>query len=71
MTENKTPDTPESVVAHQASMVSIWASPAGRKPTMQEDILLAALRHLHAVIEGDVFMADFFKKTYWDMDSEL
>jgi len=63
-------DTPESVVAHQAKMESIWAAPIGRHHTMQEAILLAALRHLHAVIEGDLIAAEIVKKMYWDMESE-
>jgi hypothetical protein len=64
-------DTPESVVAHQAKMESIWAAPIGRPHTMQEAILLAALRHLHAVIEGDLIKAEAIKRLYWNMESEL
>jgi hypothetical protein len=61
----------KKVVDHQANLVSLWAEPVGRKVTMHESMLMAALRHLHAVIEGDVLMAKIMKQRYWHIEDEL
>lgn len=55
------------VVEHQANMESLWLL----EPTFNEAILIAALRHLHAVIEGDDLMAKEAKAAYWTLEIEL
>lgn len=63
--------TPKEVVDHQANLETLWSSPVDRQPSMQEVLLQYALRHLHAVIEGDKRMAAVFKSEYWDTESDL
>jgi hypothetical protein len=55
------------IVNHQANMESLWLL----NPTMTEALLMSALRHLHAVIEGDTILAEIQKQYYWNVDSEL
>lgn len=57
----------QAIVEHQLNMESLWLM----KPTISEAILIAALRHLHAVIEGDEVMAALSKRAYWNLESEL
>lgn len=57
----------EDVVKHQAEMQSLWI----KNPTATEVILMAALRHLHALIEDDPHMAKICKEFYWDLESDL
>ena len=64
-------DKIKEVVDHQADMETLWSKPIDRLPTMAESALQAALRHLHAVIENQPFIAETYKKAYWEMDSEL
>lgn len=59
------------IVRHQANMESLWATPCGRMHTLHESLLMAALRHLHAVVEGDIITAERAKKHYWDLESEM
>ena len=61
----------ERVVEHQSKMTSIWSEPVDRKRTIQETVLLAALRHLHAIVENDPDTAFLCYRKYWDIDSEL
>lgn len=61
----------KEIVEHQAKMQSLWALPIDRPITFSEAMLAAALRHLHAVIEGDELMAKAAKKLYWDLESEI
>lgn len=56
-----------SVANRQAEMKSLWPL----NPTLTEALLVAAIRHLHAVIEADRKAADASKKKYWDLESEL
>lgn len=58
----------KKIVDHQANIEGLWPV---HKPTLQEAMLSAALRHLHAVIEGDEYAAMRAKKLYWDLESEL
>ncbi len=55
------------VANHQAEMESLWL----QSPTITEALLMAALRHLHAVIEADRRAADKSKAIYWNCDIEL
>jgi hypothetical protein len=57
----------KEIVIHQANMEGLWPM----HPTIQEHLLISALRHLHAVIEGDEEMADLYKPEYWYLESEL
>jgi hypothetical protein len=57
----------KAIVEHQANMESLWLD----KPTIHEALLQAALRHLHAVIEGDVGIAKVSKDFYWNLESEM
>lgn len=57
----------QKIVDHQAGMESLWLM----YPTITEAALMAALRHLHAVIEDDEVSAKEAKKHYWDLESEL
>lgn len=59
--------TPKEIVKHQAEMESLWLM----EPTLQEHILMSALRHLHAVIEGDAEVAEIYKSEYWYLESDL
>lgn len=54
-------------VEHQAKMESLWLM----NPTITEAMLMAALRHLHAIIEGDEEIIDAVKAEYWNLESEL
>lgn len=60
-----------AIVNHQANMPSLWSTRLDGSVSLHEAMLQAALRHLHAVIEGTPEMAEMFKKQYWEMDSEL
>ena len=57
----------QEIVEHQANMKTLWLA----NPTITESILMKALRHLHAVIEGDEVIAEFAKKEYWEVETEL
>lgn len=57
----------KEIVNHQAEIESLWLL----APTISEHLLMSALRHLHAVIEGDEEMADLYKVAYWYLESEL
>lgn len=57
----------KEIVDHQANMHGLWFIDG----TITEKLLQYALRHLHAVIEGDELMANEYKKFYWDLESEL
>jgi hypothetical protein len=59
------------VINHQAEMQTLWSEPYGRLPTMQETVLKAALRHLHAIVEKDNNLAFKAHKVYWDLESDL
>lgn len=59
------------VINHQANMDSLWAEPFGRKPTLEETILRAALRHLHAIVEKDYEAAFRAHRIYWDFERDL
>jgi hypothetical protein len=56
------------VIEHQSEMDSLWP---GEFPSIQVALLGAALRHLHAVIEGDALAAKQAKDIYWNLESEL
>ncbi len=56
-----------AVANHQVDMKSLWTI----EPTITEALLMAALRHLHAVIEADRWAADKCKAIYWNCDCEL
>ena len=58
----------EKIVEHQANMESLWP---GEFPPIKVALLGAALRHLHAVIEGDYEAAKKAKQIYWGLESEL
>lgn len=60
-----------AIVNHQANTPSLWSTPLDGAPSLHETMLQAALRHLHAVIEGTPEIAKLFKEQYWEMDSEL
>lgn len=66
MTNNRIGEC-EKIVKHQAEMQSLWLI----YPNINEALLMAALRHLHAVIEGDAPGALAAKGVYWDVESEL
>jgi hypothetical protein len=55
----------KQIISHQANMKSLWLL----NPTITEHILQSALRHLHAVIEGDELMAKEMKKVYWEKNA--
>lgn len=55
------------IVQHQASLESLWLL----EPTITEALLMAAIRHLHAVIENNPRAAKAAKEIYWDVESEL
>lgn len=55
------------IVEHQANMETIWAEPV----PITEAILQAALRHIHAVLEGDKAAAELYKEIYWHLEDEL
>lgn len=57
----------QSIVDYQAELESLWTDTA----SITEHMLQAALRHLHAVIEGDEEMAELYKPVYWYVESEL
>jgi hypothetical protein len=57
----------KDIVNHQAFMESLWAL----EPTINEAMLQAALRHIHAVIEGNEEMAEKAKNIYWNLESEM
>lgn len=59
------------VINHQANMESLWAEPYGRKPTVHETLLKAALRHIHALFEKDNEAAFRAHRIYWDLEKEL
>lgn len=52
------------LVRKQADDEGLWAMKVQAVHTIQEAMLQAALRHLHAVIEGDEKMAEFYSKQY-------
>lgn len=54
----------KEIVNHQAEMDSLWFTPE----TIGEHILISALRHLHAVIEGDEKASELAKRQYWNME---
>jgi len=57
----------KAVVDHQANMECLWVD----KPLITEQTLMAALRHLHAVIENDHMEAERSKKQYWHMEPKI
>jgi hypothetical protein len=57
----------KAIVEHQANMESLWLA----EPTIHEALLQAALRHLHAAIEGDEGVAKVSKDFYWNLESEM
>ena len=57
----------KEILNHQAEIQSLWLL----YPTITEHLLISALRHLHAVIEGDRDAAEAAKKIYWNVESEL
>lgn len=57
----------EEIANHQANLSILWLA----KPTFGEAMLMAALRHLHAVIEDDPEIAEHQKSLYWRIDDEL
>lgn len=59
--------TLKEIVEHQANMETLWTL----HPTITEAALQAALRHLHAIIENDNDLAEFYKHAYWDIESEM
>ncbi len=59
--------TLQEIVDHQANLESLWLM----HPTITEALLMAALRHLHAVIEGHQAEAESAKRVYWGVESEL
>ncbi len=63
-------ETLKQIVEHQAEMESLWNLDMFNR---QVSLLTAALRHLHAVIEGDVITADLAKRCYWErgMDHDI
>lgn len=61
----------EEIVAYQSNITILWSVPEERPWTLQETMLMAALRHLHAVIEGDEFTARLAKEGYWNIEEEL
>lgn len=66
LTDNRMKELTE-IVEHQSNMESLWLA----KPSLVEAMLLAALRHLHAVIEGDAEIAERAKKVYWNLEVDL
>ena len=60
-------DDLQAIVNHQAEMESLWLM----HPTITEAMLMAALRHLHAVIEGDELSAEKSKRQYWNLEEEM
>lgn len=52
------------IVNHQAEMKSLWFL----EPSLPEHHLQMALRHLHAMIEGDPALAEIAKQKYWDAE---
>lgn len=61
------PNQLKEIVEHQANIASLWLM----HPTITEALLMAALRHLHAVIEGDEKAAALAKQVYWNVESDL
>ena len=55
------------IMNHQLCLDGLW--PRVRTPA--EAYLIAALQHLHAVIEDDVVFAKYVKGKYWDLDVEV
>lgn len=67
MTEEQIQKLKEAV-DHQANMHTLWPPvPA----SIHEALIASALRHLHAIIEGDFEMEILAKAEYWDLESEL
>jgi hypothetical protein len=62
-----TPNVHE-IIAHQANLESLWAM---HPTTINEALLQAALRHLHAAIEGDEASAQEAKGRYWNVEDEM
>lgn len=60
-------DKLERIVKHQADLESLWLM----NTTITEALLMAALRHLHAVIEGDDVSANRSKSIYWHAEDDL
>lgn len=57
----------KAIVDHQSDMETLWSvEDVNETPPVTEDMLRAALRHLHAVIEGDDIVARSAKHHYWD-----
>jgi hypothetical protein len=54
------------IVDHQAEMSILWPN----TPSFVEGVMMAALRHLHAVIEGDRETAARAKRLYWELVDE-
>ena len=50
----------KNLVEEQANDESLWAEPIDRLRTIHEEIVLKALRRLHARIEGDKEAEEFY-----------
>lgn len=61
------PDSLKNIVNHQAEIETLWLM----HPTITEHLLISALRHLHAAIEGDQELAEFYKNEYWEVETDL
>ena len=57
----------QQIVEKQSSMESLWIA----NPTFTEMILISALRHLHAVVEGDSLTAETAKNVYWGFEDHM
>lgn len=57
----------KQIVEHQANMELLWDP---QVKSLELAMLQSALRHLHAVIEGDFELAVQVKKQYWNLESE-
>lgn len=58
------------IIRHQAAMETLWGI-SDEPSRISEAMLQAALRHLHAVIEGDIAASRTAKAEYWDLESEM
>ena len=67
MTPPNKPGELAEIVAHQANLESLWLM----HPTITEALLMAALRHLHAVIENNPVAAKAAKRIYWNVEDGL
>lgn len=57
----------EKLVNAQAESEAIWSTPIGRPEFIQEAFLKQSLRHLHAVVEGDIEDVDDLIKEFYEV----